>query len=198
MGRSLMRACYLLIGGLVVCALGWTQPALAGVEAKINLSSQTMRVIVNGRHRHTWRVSTGRRGYRTPTGRYRPYLLRRRHFSSKYYNAPMPYSIFFRGGYAIHGTTHTRKLGRPASHGCIRLQTSNAARLFSLVQRHGKGRSRVTITGSVRPARRSSRPRKVRRRVASGGRCARTRRQCRARWRNNRSNYIGCLRYDRC
>ena len=36
-------------------------------------------------------------------------------------------------------------LGRPASHGCVRLAPSNAARLYALVERHGKGATRIVI-----------------------------------------------------
>ena len=120
--------------------------ASASVKVRIDLSSQRMHVYVHGRLRHVWRVSTGRRGYRTPTGVYRPKRLERRWYSRKYYNSPMPHSIFFRGGYAIHGTYQTRRLGRTASHGCVRLAPRNAARLFSLVRRHGSRRTRIAIT----------------------------------------------------
>ncbi|MCH9765251.1 MAG: L,D-transpeptidase [Alphaproteobacteria bacterium] len=119
--------------------------AEAGVRVHVDKSSQTMRVYVGGYLRHTWRVSTGRRGYNTPTGNYSPKRLARRHYSSKYHGSPMPYSIFFRGGYAIHGSYQTRALGRRASHGCIRLHPRNAARLFSLVRAH-RARTRIVIT----------------------------------------------------
>jgi lipoprotein-anchoring transpeptidase ErfK/SrfK len=67
----------------------------------------------------------------------------KRYFSKKYNGSPMPYSIFFRGGYAVHGTNAVSQLGRPASHGCVRLRTKNAARLYSLVKRHG---GRIVVT----------------------------------------------------
>ncbi len=78
-----------------------------------------MTIAVDGWYYANWRVSTARRGYWTPRGSFRPYLLKRMHYSSKYENSPMPHSIFFRGGYAIHGTYHVRSLGRAVSHGCI-------------------------------------------------------------------------------
>lgn len=135
-----------LLAGLLAMTMGAVAPpAKAGVKVHIDKSSQTMRVYVRGALRHTWRVSTGRRGYRTPTGRYRPQRLARRHYSSKYHGSPMPYSIFFRGGYAIHGSYETRALGRPASHGCVRLHPGNAARLFSLVRANRAG-TRIIIT----------------------------------------------------
>ncbi len=119
--------------------------ATASVIAKIDLSQQKMRVYVNGKMSYSWSVSTARRGYRTPTGSYRPKILKRMHYSSKYNNSPMPHSVFFRGGYAIHGTNHLRSLGRPASHGCVRLHPSNARRLYKLIRRHGKGNTRIVI-----------------------------------------------------
>jgi lipoprotein-anchoring transpeptidase ErfK/SrfK len=118
----------------------------ANVAVRIDISSQTMSVSVNGWPYATWRVSTARRGYWTPRGSYRPFLLKRMHYSRKYDNSPMPHSIFFLGGYAIHGTGYVRYLGRPASHGCIRLAPGNAARLYGLVQQYGKRDTRIVIT----------------------------------------------------
>jgi lipoprotein-anchoring transpeptidase ErfK/SrfK len=92
-----------------------------------------------------WNVSTGRKGYRTPTGVYQPYLLKKMHYSSKYDNAPMPHSIFFYGGYAIHATEAINKLGSPASHGCIRLHPKNARWLFRLVQEYGAENTTIYI-----------------------------------------------------
>ena len=85
----------------------------------------------------TWTVSTARPGYRTPAGSYKPYVLDRMHYSNLYAYTPMPYSMFFLRGYAIHATTEVRNLGRPASHGCVRLRLDNAKVLFELVSQHG-------------------------------------------------------------
>lgn len=120
--------------------------AFAGVLAQIDLSTQRMQVFVNGKRAHTWKVSTARPGYRTPTGTYKPYHLAKFHRSTIYNGSPMPHSIFFKGGYAIHGSYETMHLGRPASHGCVRLHPSNAARLYALVQRHGKSNTTIRIT----------------------------------------------------
>ena len=129
----------------LMIALLTTNSAVARVAVRIDLSRQQMTVSVDGAHYATWAVSTARRGYRTPAGTYRPYALHRMHYSSLYNYAPMPYSIFFLGGYAMHGTNEVRSLGRPASHGCIRLMTGNARALFQLVQRHGMRNSTITI-----------------------------------------------------
>ncbi|TCT10540.1 L,D-transpeptidase-like protein [Tepidamorphus gemmatus] len=119
--------------------------ARAGVVARISLSTQTMQVYVDGAPKYSWAVSAARKGYRTPVGSFRPTRMHRTYYSQKYDNAPMPHSIFFHGGYAIHGTTYVNSLGQPASHGCIRLHPANAAALFSLVQRHGPGNTRIVI-----------------------------------------------------
>ena len=117
--------------------------AHADILVRVDKSSQRMSVIVNGEHRYSWAVSTG--VYGTPSGSFRPQSLSRYHRSTLYNNAPMPYSIFYDGNFAIHGTTHVSQLGGPASRGCIRLHPSNAAILFSLVQREGLGNTRISI-----------------------------------------------------
>ena len=104
-----------------------------------------MSVSVNGQPRHTWPVSTGRSGYGTPSGVFAPQMMARRWSSKKYYNSPMPHSIFFYHGFAIHGTNDLRRLGGPASHGCVRLHPSNAATLYALVERNGRGNTRIEI-----------------------------------------------------
>lgn len=116
------------------------------VKAHIDLSTQTMEVWVDGWRRYTWPISSARKGYRTPTGSFQPYRMHRRYFSRKYDNAPMPYAIFFQGGYAIHGTSDLRRLGRPASHGCIRLHPQNAATFFALVSEVGRVNTDIVIT----------------------------------------------------
>jgi lipoprotein-anchoring transpeptidase ErfK/SrfK len=129
--------------GLILCV---ATSAHASVVAKIDLSGQRMTVFVDGAARHNWPVSTARPGYRTPSGTFKPTALVRYHRSSIYDGSPMPYSIFFLRGYAIHGSYEIKHLGRPASHGCIRLHPKNAAALYSLVQRYGSGNTVIKIS----------------------------------------------------
>jgi hypothetical protein len=129
---------------LVVFGLG-AASAGASVLVTVDRDDQLMRVYVEGDLIYVWPVSTGRMGYRTPAGRYSPTILRRMHYSRKYDYAPMPYAIFFRGGYAIHGTYSVGRLGRQASHGCIRLHPANARELFQMVQDYGPGDTRIVI-----------------------------------------------------
>jgi lipoprotein-anchoring transpeptidase ErfK/SrfK len=119
--------------------------ARAEILVQIDRSSQTMEVTVDGEPRYNWPVSTGRPGLATPSGTFHPHMLARRWFSSKYDNSPMPHSIFFVGGIAIHGSYETAYLGRPVSHGCVRLLPANATVLFGLVQQEGMGATTVVV-----------------------------------------------------
>lgn len=135
--------CVLAVFGFVVLAAG--EPAAASVVIHVDRARERMEVIVDGQPRYDWRVSTARRGYVTPSGTYHPQMMATRWYSRKYHNAPMPHSIFFLGGYAIHGTYEISGLGRPVSHGCVRLDPGNAAVLFGLVERQGKGNTTIVV-----------------------------------------------------
>ena len=118
---------------LLIAAMLFATPAAAETNITISKSHQLMQVD-SDQGTYQWPVSTARKGYYTPTGTFQPYSLQPMHYSKKYDNAPMPHSIFFSGGYAIHATPHVGALGRPASHGCVRLSPTNAATLFSIVK----------------------------------------------------------------
>lgn len=123
---------------LPVTCIVLASPAMAGdVKIVIDISSQHMKVAVDGAPTYSFAVSTGRKGYRTPQGSYGVQRMYKSYHSKKYELAPMPYSIFFHGGYAIHGTNEVKRLGSPASHGCVRLAPGNARKLFNLVQQNG-------------------------------------------------------------
>ena len=122
--------------------------AAQNVLISINKNSQKMTVSVDGEKTYVWPVSTGVPGYTTPSGTYKPFRMERDHFSKEWDDAPMPYSIFFTPeGHAIHGSPHTKRLGTRASHGCVRLAPTNAAKLFALVQKTGMKNTRVVIRG---------------------------------------------------
>ena len=129
-----MRLRSLLLLGMMVLA---TPVAAAPVSVTVDISEQKMYVKVGYFTRYTWDVSTARPSYRTPIGSFQPTRMHERYYSKKYHNSPMPYSIFFYGGYAIHGTTDLARLGTPASHGCVRLDPKNAEKLFALVRKNG-------------------------------------------------------------
>ena len=131
------------VTALCVCA-----PAEASIVVTVDKSAQRLSVAIDGSLRYQWPVSTARWGYSTPNGSYRPERLARKWFSRKYDWSPMPYSIFFDGGYAIHGSYEIAHLGRPASHGCIRLHPQNAAILFALIKEH-MGETSIVVTGQA-------------------------------------------------
>src|SRR5262245_40003071 len=122
--------------------------AAASVQISINKVSQKMTVTFDGVEKYVWLVSTGARGYSTPSGSYTPFRMEPDHYSDEWDDAPMPHSIFFTPtGHAIHGSPHTKRLGRPVSHGCVRLAPSNAAKLYALVEKAGMKNTRVIVTG---------------------------------------------------
>jgi hypothetical protein len=155
-----MRTVKLLFLPLLL-ALG-AAPAAASVLITVDKGAQRMLVSVDGKQLHSWPVSTGRAAYETPSGTFRPFRLEEEHYSKEWDDAPMPHSIFFTpSGHAIHGSLETRRLGRRASHGCIRLSPANASALFALVRAEGLGATKVVVTEgtTVQAARK---PRKVR------------------------------------
>ena len=126
-------------------AIAEPAPELSTVVARVDLSTQRMSVYVDDVLTYTFPVSTGRGSYGTPTGRWTAQWLSPKHRSRKYDNAPMPWSVFFYSGYAVHGTTDLAALGRPASHGCVRLHPDNAKTFYSLVKEIGLDNTLITI-----------------------------------------------------
>lgn len=111
----------------------------------VDKSEQKMQVFIDGKKAQTWNVSTARSGKVTPSGTWTAKWLSKNHRSSLYNNAPMPFSIFYDGNFAIHGTDEIERLGIPASSGCIRLHPEHAKFLFEAVQMVGKKNFAVRI-----------------------------------------------------
>jgi hypothetical protein len=107
-------------------------------------------------------VSTGTKGYATPSGAFRPFRLEEEHYSREWDDAPMPHSIFFTAAsHAIHGTNAVRRLGSPASHGCVRLAPANAAKLFDLFNRRASAARRLLLLALKQGAWQSEGPRRT-------------------------------------
>src|SRR5258708_4767397 len=139
--------CVSLAGAALASLL--TSAAGAHVLINVDKSSQQMTVAVDGASRYRFTVSTGRPGLGTPSGTFRPERMELTWFSKKYYNSPMPHSIFFHGGFAIHGSFEISHLGGPASHGCIRLHPDNAATLYALVRSQGMEATTIVVSGEL-------------------------------------------------
>jgi lipoprotein-anchoring transpeptidase ErfK/SrfK len=142
MRRVVLAALLAAFSFVVLSAAGRAE---AGILVRVDRASQTMQVSADGAYLYTWPVSTGRPGYGTPGGTFHPQRMAARWFSTVYYHAPMPHAIFFRGGFAIHGSYDIARLGGPASHGCIRLHPSAAATLFGLVQSEGMHNTTIVV-----------------------------------------------------
>ncbi len=136
----------LFVFALLSLLLGGVAAANAGVVIVVNKTTQRLTVSVDGVQSYVWPVSTARAGYNTPNGTYGVEWMARRWFSRRYDWSPMPHSIFFDGGYAIHGSYEISRIGTPASHGCIRLHPNNAAVLYRLVEEH-RNSTRIVVTG---------------------------------------------------
>jgi len=140
---SAIAAAFLLIG---------FAPARAELVVSVSKSQQRLSVIVDGAETYRWPVSTGRRGFETPSGKFNPVRLERHWYSRQYEMTPMPWAMFFHRGYAVHGTMEAYNLGHAASHGCVRLRPDNAAILYSLMRRHGLDHTKVVVMNGALPA----------------------------------------------
>jgi hypothetical protein len=136
---------------LILSSFLFVPTAMARVQVTIDLTTQRMDVQASDGESYSWPISSARAGYVTPRGVFSPTGLQAMHYSKKYHHSPMPHSIFFHGGYAIHGTYATGWLGHPASHGCVRVSPANAATLYSLVRAEG---ATIRIIGSPPPSHR--------------------------------------------
>jgi len=131
-------------------AVASTSPAAAAIIVNIDKNTQSMTVTVDGAPRYIWPVSTGKPGYDTPNGVFRPNRMDADHLSQEWDNAPMPHTIFFDlHGHAIHGFLDTRRIGSAASHGCVRLAPQSAAMLFDLIETQGMKDTTVIVSGQT-------------------------------------------------
>ena len=122
----------------------------AAVLVNIDKTTQTMTVSLNGVETYEWPVSTGRAGYSTPSGTYTATSMNKIWYSKQWDNSPMPHSIFLiKDGHAIHGSFEVKNLGRPVSHGCVRISPKNAAILFALVKENGLENTQVVVSGDT-------------------------------------------------
>ena len=124
---------------------------LAAVRIRVDLTTQ--RLTVEGPEvNKIFKISSGLAPkYGTPgSGKcFAPDFIEAMHYSSLYNKAPMPNSIFYNGNIAIHGTEAEWLLGKPASHGCIRLSKADAKTLYEVVKANGKSKASVCVEGKT-------------------------------------------------
>ncbi len=121
-------------------------PTKVHLKIIVNKSVQRIYVYKDMEQLYTFKSSTGKAGHRTQSGVFKPYSLETMHYSRKYYNSPMPWSVFFNGGTAIHGTEAIYHLGHAASHGCVRTHPVSARRIYNLVRKYGRKNTTVIVT----------------------------------------------------
>ena len=127
-----------------------TTPPASKVLVIIDKPTQKMKVFVDDAELYSWKVSSGLPGYATPSGAYTASSMNEIWYSKEWDDAPMPHAIFFtKKGHAIHGTEETKKLGRPASHGCVRLAPEDARTLFALVKEKGLENTEIVLNGET-------------------------------------------------
>jgi L,D-transpeptidase catalytic domain len=140
--------------GVTALSAALLLPASAKADVLVNISKsqQRMAVSVDGAELYRWPVSTGRHHFPTPSGSFHPLRLERHWYSRQYEMTPMPWSMFFFRGYAVHGTMEARNLGHAVSHGCVRLRPDHAATLFSLMHKQRLAATRIVVTDGPLPA----------------------------------------------
>ena len=140
--RGMISLCFLV--SVFVMGGGDLSANAAALVAKVDLSSQRMQVFVNGKKKHSWSIASGKRGWRTPTGRFTPITSYRKKYVKRW-NMTLPYAVVLASnGIAVHGSSGP--MGSPRSHGCIRLSVGNAAKFYRLVGRHGLWGTKVIVT----------------------------------------------------
>jgi lipoprotein-anchoring transpeptidase ErfK/SrfK len=104
---------------------------------EVSLSQKTFWAYNNGELIKSGPVLGGKRGYRTPKGVFRIYRKSKNHRSSKYPRpmggAKMPFAMFLQNAKTWRKTGiafHQGSLKGAGSHGCIRLNMSDARWLY--------------------------------------------------------------------
>ena len=127
-----------------------TSPVPSNIVINIDKTKQQMTVFLDGVESYNWPVSTGKAGYSTPSGTFTAMSMNEVWYSKEWDNAPMPHAIFFmKDGHAIHGSYEVKNLGKPASHGCVRISPQNATTLYDLVAKAGLKNTQVVLSGDA-------------------------------------------------
>jgi lipoprotein-anchoring transpeptidase ErfK/SrfK len=147
-GANVCSDSTLTIGQAEAKSKSATSPRGSSILIAIDKTTQKMSVFIDGTKKYDWRVSTGRPGYSTPSGTYTATSMNEVWYSKEWDNAPMPHAIFFMtDGHAVHGSYEVKSLGRPVSHGCVRIAPKNATTLYALVAKNGLKNTQVALTG---------------------------------------------------
>lgn len=103
----------------------------------VSLKNQTLSALEGKKLVYKFHCCTGARTHKTPVGTFKiRQRLRYNYALAKYGSAPTPYTLrldIIQNGVRKHIGIHAFKSvpRRPASHGCIRLKETDAAKLFT-------------------------------------------------------------------
>ncbi len=124
------------------------------VYAHVSKAKQRLYLYLNGELIDSFKTSTGNSTHVTPDFDKKPNgRMYKRYTSHKFPGGDyhglgnMPYAVFISGGYAIHGTTYGNfmNLGKPRSHGCVRLHPDNAKIFWNVVNYVGPENTWITV-----------------------------------------------------
>ncbi|GJM41418.1 MAG: hypothetical protein DHS20C20_17000 [Ardenticatenaceae bacterium] len=113
-----------------------------GVDANerwidVNLTTQTLRAYEGDNVVFSTLISSGTWEFPTVTGQFRIWLeyesqtMDGRLLGYDYYLENVPYVMYFYQDYALHGTFWHNNFGTPMSHGCVNLETNDAAWIYN-------------------------------------------------------------------
>ena len=100
---------------------------------EVDLSNQILYAYSGNQIISSFLVSTGTSNHQTVTGAYKIYakLPTYTMVGPGYHLSDVPYSMFFYKGYSIHGTYWHSNFGTPMSHGCVNMNTNDAAWVYN-------------------------------------------------------------------
>jgi len=110
----------------------------SGDLIEVSIAKQRLTAWRDGKVVYRFVISTGRPGYETPPGHYKVLEKYENRWSRKW-SVWMPYAMRWYQGYFIHQLPHkdgssynigASKLGKPDSHGCVRVNVGDAETLF--------------------------------------------------------------------
>jgi len=99
---------------------------------EIDLTNQILYAYRDNQLINGFKVSTGTSSYKTVTGTFKIFTK----YPAITMTGPgydlegVPFSMFFYKGYAIHGTYWHNNFGTPMSHGCVNMDTDDAAWIY--------------------------------------------------------------------
>ncbi|MGM3307101.1 L,D-transpeptidase [Anabaena sp. WFMT] len=99
---------------------------------QIDLSKQNLIAWEGSKPVYAITISSGKRSTPTRIGTFKIQTkLKKTRMQGRGYNVPnVPHTMYYQGGYAIHGAYWHNRFGTPVSHGCVNLAPNHAKWVF--------------------------------------------------------------------